>query len=42
MIPDFCRIQKIPGKHEHFMEIDDIRDQAIEETLNFFIEVNSQ
>ena len=42
IIPDVCRIQTLPGRHEHFMEIDNIRDQAIQETLNFFSETSLQ
>ena len=36
-----CKIQKIPGRHEHFMETDEYRDMAIKETLRFFSEYKS-
>ncbi len=37
-IPECCHIEKIPGRHEHFMERDKYRDQAIQKTLKFFSE----
>lgn len=42
VIPDFCRIRKLPGQHEHFIEVDKVRNQALQEILNFFVEVDSQ
>ena len=42
VVPDFCRIRKLPGKHEHFTEADKVRNQALQETLNFFMEAHSQ
>ena len=36
-IPQFCRINKLKGgRHELFLEKDQIRDQAIQETVRFF------
>ena len=31
-----CQLKTLSGKHEHFMEKDAVRDQAIKETTNFF------
>ncbi len=36
LIPNFCGIKKIPGHHEHFSEVDEYREQAIQEIVNFF------
>lgn len=40
--PECCHIEKIPGRHEHFMETDKHRDQAIQKTLDFFSESGSR
>ena len=36
-IPSCCPIQRIKGKHEFFLETDAIRNQAIEESMSFFL-----
>ncbi|MDE0092486.1 MAG: alpha/beta hydrolase [Oligoflexia bacterium] len=36
-IPDCCRIEKIPGKHEIFMEKDELRDEALNRVMLFFL-----
>ena len=35
--PGFCRLQKIEGKHELFLETDSIRNQTIKEITSFFL-----
>ena len=35
-IPKCCYIKKTAARHEHFLETDTLRDQAIQETLSFF------
>ena len=34
--PTCCHIKKTVARHEHFLETDALRDQAIQETLSFF------
>ena len=36
-IPDCCYIEKIPGKHEIFMETDELRNKAVKQTMRFFL-----
>ena len=37
-----CEIQKIPGRHEHFMEKDEYRGMALRKTLKFFSEYKTR